>query len=274
MSTSSCTIRRTMICISVWVAVLFMFVSLGEAKTTTREYAKSSFSIMNIVEKVLPEIGCKITWLDRNTNAINFLTNGKRQMSIQIVDKGKDTCSVEITGSAWFSNEPEEVASKINAKINDVLVNREAQRIASAQKPEPKEAIRPSQVASAVENEIPPKKIPKIVIMKKDYFIKKIDRFEFNLIVRGSVKNAGNADAKDIIIKTHCDGCRKSPEGSEWGYLGGETTVNYLASGDKENFEYVAACMITHIYASHLPGQMPPGPEGLKTEIVSFQKAD
>lgn len=110
----------------------------AEAKTrVAREYAKSSFSIINILDSAIPELGCKITALDRNKGTVAFMTNNKREMEIQITANGKDACSVEISGSAWFSDEPETVAARIHAKINDVLIKREAQRISSAQKPIP-----------------------------------------------------------------------------------------------------------------------------------------
>jgi hypothetical protein len=119
-------------------AVLLTSVSYAEAKTAvTREYAKSAFSMINILDSALPELGYKVTALDRNKGTVSFRTNNEREIAIQVTSKGKDSCSVEVTGSSWFSSEPEEAAGKVHAKINDVLIKREAQKIASAQKPQP-----------------------------------------------------------------------------------------------------------------------------------------
>lgn len=111
------------------VLALFTTFSTADAKTkVTREYDKSDRIILNIISNILPEMNYKVGGIDRSKGKVSFETTNKRDMSIRVLSKGKDTCSVEITGSAWFSDEPEEVAAKIHAKINDVLIRKEAKK--------------------------------------------------------------------------------------------------------------------------------------------------
>jgi len=134
----TCVVQRSMVCGIVLLAGLLMAVFNAEAKTTvTREYDEPSFSIIDILDSVLPDLECKITARDKDKATVSFVTKNKREMSIRIVNKGKQACSVEVSGSAWFSKEPEEVAERVHGKIKDVLVKREEQKRAEEQKRQP-----------------------------------------------------------------------------------------------------------------------------------------
>lgn len=119
------------------VLALFTAFSAADAKTVVpREYDKSDRIILNIISKILPEMNCKVGGIDRSKGKVSFKTSNKRDMSIRILSKGKETCSVEITGSAWFSNEPEEVAEKIHGRINEVLIKKKVEKTEAHRKRE------------------------------------------------------------------------------------------------------------------------------------------
>lgn len=274
--------------VAVLLVGLFVAASNAEAKTSViREYARPPFSIINILEKVIPELGCKITTLDRNNNTVTFVTASKRDMAIQIVSKGKETCSVEITGSAWFSNEPEEVAAKVHAKISDVLIKREAQKIATAQKAQPKvfpvqEETKPGldntppMVKQPVSKETPEaklvitKSVAKVVPVSDDLGSVTGYPMYFTVQINGVIKNVGDKDAKDILIGTECASCStKMNADAKWFQTGKTCSIDYLSSGDKEDFEVIGPMVCCPICST--VGRYPHTTPTVKPIIVNFR---
>ncbi len=110
-----------------WVIVCLLLgmlitATVAEAKTVvTREYPKSGDTVFNIVARVLPQMGYQKVTMSRKTTAFTFVGGYSREMELHITNKGwgraYECCSVDITGSAWFSNEPKEIAEKVHAEI-------------------------------------------------------------------------------------------------------------------------------------------------------------
>lgn len=123
---------------------------------------------------------------------------------------------------------------------------------------------------------------PRVVVSSEDYSIERLGQAQFRLTVKGAVKNASQVDVKNVLVTTDCDGCKTtiSPDTST-GYSGWVdasvalksgrkgTRINYLGAGDREDFQYEVAIMISPYHTERIPDP----PTGLKTRVVSFDSA-
>ncbi|AFM23321.1 hypothetical protein [Desulfomonile tiedjei] len=90
---------------------------------------------------------------------------------------------------------------------------------------------------------------PRVVIVKDDITMEREPMRHggslYLLAAKGTIKNVGSSDAKDIIITAECTECVESCRLDcwEWSKSGPVGKIKYLSSGDKETFEFVIATM-------------------------------
>lgn len=120
------------VCLIALVAGVLLGISNAEAKTTvTREHQFSKEDLLEYLPGWLQssDFGdMKVTETDKNKGIIKFVTKSKQEMTIQIESKGPNLSSVEISGSAWFSREPQKLAELVHSLITEVYKRGEENR--------------------------------------------------------------------------------------------------------------------------------------------------
>ena len=105
----------------------------------------------------------------------------------------------------------------------------------------------------------------KVIMVEQKIITKKEGANTFIIIAEGKVKNTGKKDVKNLIITAECIECSNGR--SKWRTLQPEYRIDYLASGDKESFEFDIA-----VWRSIQKSIFPPDPAGLRLKITSFEK--
>ena len=105
----------------------------------------------------------------------------------------------------------------------------------------------------------------KVAMVEHKIIMKKEGANTFVIIAEGKVKNNGKKDVKNLIITAECVECNNGH--SKWRTLHPGYKIDYLASGDKEYFEFDIA-----VWRSLYKAVFPPDPAGLRLKIVSFEK--
>jgi len=104
-----------------------------------------------------------------------------------------------------------------------------------------------------------------IVMVKRSIVVKKELANKFVVIAEGKVKNVGKKAVKNVLIAVECDDCMNGQ--SKWQKYRSEYKIDYLGSGDKEDFEFDIAVR----YSFHNT-VFPPDPVGLDIKIISFDE--
>jgi len=111
----------------------------------------------------------------------------------------------------------------------------------------------------------------KIVIAKYDLFTKQSGN-SWDLSVKGSVKNIGKTDVKNVIVGFLCHDCIKKGEKAEMGRWFpvlpsvGQDTISYLAMGDKEDFEFSIGVAVSLYRPSSAPN--------IEIQVISFEEVE
>ena len=105
---------------------------------------------------------------------------------------------------------------------------------------------------------------PKVVMVEQKIITKKEGPNSFLIIAEGKVKNNGKSAVKNLVITAECLECSNGR--SKWRALQPEFKIDYIASGDKEGFEFDIA-----VWRSIQKSVFPPDPSGLKLRIESFE---
>ena len=105
----------------------------------------------------------------------------------------------------------------------------------------------------------------KVAMVEQKIITKKEGANTFVIIAEGKVKNNGTNDIKNLIITADCLECSNGR--SKWRSLQPEYKIDYLASGDKETFEFDIA-----VWRSIHEAVFPPDPAGLRLKIASFEE--
>ncbi len=120
---------------------------------------------------------------------------------------------------------------------------------------------------------------PKLDINGESYVLQRRGNVQLILVTKGTVKNSGTGDAKNIVITTDCPECATVGRNGAWMDASvvlksrKGTVINYLRAGESKDFSYPAALRVAPVSFAGIMRSAPHRPAGLKTRVVSFDAA-
>lgn len=118
--------------------------------------------------------------------------------------------------------------------------------------------------------------LPKLDISGENYVVQSNGKVQLVLVARGTVKNSGAGDARNVVITTECSGCASTAQNGTWMDAAvalksrNGMIISHLPAGESRDFAYPAALKVTPVSFGGIVRSVPSKPAGLKTRIVSF----
>lgn len=118
--------------------------------------------------------------------------------------------------------------------------------------------------------------MPKLDISGESYTLHRQGGARLMLMTKGTVKNSGTGDARNVIITTDCPECASTGRNGAWmdasvvlkSRTG--TMIAHVPAGASREFSYPAALRVNPVSFGGIMRSAPSKPRGLKTRIVSF----
>lgn len=118
--------------------------------------------------------------------------------------------------------------------------------------------------------------LPKLEISGESYQVRRNGSVQLVLVTKGTIRNSGSGDAKNVVITTDCAGCSTTARNGVWIDASAArksrkgTVINYLRAGESSDFSYPTALKVAAVSFGGIMRSDATRPSGLKTRIVSF----
>ena len=113
----------------------------------------------------------------------------------------------------------------------------------------------------------------KVIISQQDFSMRQDNKYNWEIDARGTVKNIGDVDVKNIVVTGYCESCGEALLRGVWFVSNVDkmhhqkATIAYLPAGSEREFSFKEVAFMM-LQEGKKPEKMP---EKLRCKILSFE---